>query len=200
MESSLNGFETEPMILYKIGGSLLDLPDLPQRIRSVLQGEKSLLLVGGGAAANVVRQWDEQHALGDESAHKLAIQSMQLSAELLHCLLPETELVSTREQAENVWAKKRWPILQVAPFLHGEESRDKKPATQTEPPLPHDWNCTSDSIAAWIATHWPADKLVLLKSVDEELFPHAVDSHFAAQSQNIAHIKWINLRSNHWQS
>src|SRR5438270_13226868 len=83
------------LIVYKIGGSLFDLPELPNVIRHVLaqRAETSALLVaGGGRAADLVREWDRVHDLGDESAHALALEAMDLGASLLAHFLPEARL------------------------------------------------------------------------------------------------------------
>ena len=65
---------------------------------------------------------------------------------------------------------------------------------------------TSDSIAAWIALQWPADGLVLLKSVpppdDFDSFvegasieTNSVDPYFPRLASNLPSVDWINLRA-----
>ena len=86
-------------IVYKVGGSLFDLPGLPRRIAAVLSQRpetRPLLIAGGGAAADVVRQWDAVHALGEERAHWLALFSMMLGERLLAALLRDSQIVATR--------------------------------------------------------------------------------------------------------
>jgi len=46
-------------------------------------------------------------------------------------------------------------------------------------PLPHSWQVTSDSIAAWIARTIRARRLVLVKPPGSTPGPGSVDSHFA---------------------
>ncbi len=74
------------LIVFKLGGSLLDLPDLALRVRQVI-GQRSnssaLIVVGGGAAADAVRDQDRQHNVGDERAHWLAIEAMERNARML---------------------------------------------------------------------------------------------------------------------
>lgn len=165
-------------IVYKVGGSLLDLPELPRRIAAVLSqrpGTRPLLIVGGGAAADVVRQWDAIHALGEERAHWLALLSMMLGERLLAALLRDSQIVATRAEAEHTWKSGCVPILCAHEFLRTEE-----PASGD--PLPHTWSVTSDSIAAWITHHWPCDELVLLKSVD---LPQADRLKIAPANENL---------------
>ena len=88
-----------PTIVYKVGGSLLGLPDLPRRLRRVLStvdDRKPLLMVGGGPTADVVREWDRLHGLGDERAHWLALRSLMLNEALLVELMSQTRLVHSR--------------------------------------------------------------------------------------------------------
>src|SRR5690348_6554608 len=71
------------LIVYKIGGSLFDLPQLPLVIRRVLAqrpDSSPLLVAGGGRAADLVREWDSVHELGDDVAHALALEAMDLGA------------------------------------------------------------------------------------------------------------------------
>ena len=82
--------------VLKLGGSLLDLVDLPDRLRvafAKLDGAQPLLVCGGGDAADVVRGWHVAHALDDEQSHWLAMESIRLNQRLLLTLLPELELV-----------------------------------------------------------------------------------------------------------
>ena len=54
-------------IVYKIGGSLLDLPDLARRVELIVSPQsdgRPLFVVGGGPTANIVREWDRVHQLG----------------------------------------------------------------------------------------------------------------------------------------
>src|SRR5438552_385943 len=78
--------------LIKVGGSLFDLPDLAARLRSLLAGitsQRLYLFPGGGPTADVVRQLDRLHGLGEELAHWLALRSLTVNAFFLQGLLPE---------------------------------------------------------------------------------------------------------------
>ena len=61
------------LVVYKLGGSLLSCVDLATRLRAVLEqrpDDRSLIVVGGGAAADVVRDWSRIHGLS-EAVHEL---------------------------------------------------------------------------------------------------------------------------------
>lgn len=194
-----------PATVLKLGGSLLDLRDLPQRLRAMfakLDGDRALLVCGGGEAADIVRRWNETHALDDEQSHWLAMESIRLNQRLLLMLLPELDLVSNRAAAESAWQRGRVPLLDLMAFVSIEEAARAVGSKS----LPHIWNVTSDSLAAWVAIRWPASRLVLLKSVElPTQTPHRtiealaegglVDRHFPALRSELPATFWCNLRS-----
>lgn len=181
-----------PVTLIKVGGSLLSLPDLGVRLERLihrLDRERVLLVVGGGPAADVVRGWDRQHALGPERSHWLAIDSLSLTARLLQQLLSSAELARTRTEAEAAWQSGRVAILEPRPWL---EFFERERGAE----LPHDWTVTTDSIAGWLAVCWPAQRLILAKSVvaPSREAVDAVDEHFPQLLPRLPRIEWINLR------
>jgi len=188
-----------PIAVYKLGGSLLRLPDLASRLRHLMRSageQRPILLCGGGAVADVVRDWDRLHHLQPEIAHALAMRSLKLNDALLETLLPECQSVASREAAESCWSSGQWPLLDAMDFL---ESERPLPGDA----LPRDWNVTSDSIAAWISIYWPAQRLVLLKSCDlptgvswtAAAHTQLVDPCFPALANRLPRIDWVNLRS-----
>ena len=187
------------LVVYKLGGSLLSCVDLAARLRTVFQqrpDDRSLIVVGGGAAADVVRDWSRIHALPEDAAHWLALRSMSLNRALVRHLLSESREVSSREAAESLWSEGNRPLLlNVEVCLQEAERRDRAP-------LPHCWDVTSDSIAAWVAACWDADELVLLKStslpadltLDEATRLELVDPHFRHLANETPRVSWCNLR------
>ncbi len=183
-----------PIIIYKIGGSLLLLPDFAQRLTKLISKFPychPLLIIGGGQTTDVVRNWNDVHQLGDEIAHQLAIQSLALNEALLLKLLPQLKHVKNIKEAEHVWKERGVPLLSTRHFI--EEYEPVSVVT-----LPHTWDVTSDSIAAWVAFEWGAVELVLVKSIDEpENFEEnrdAVDSYFSEMLPYLNDYSWINLR------
>jgi len=155
------------LVVIKVGGSLLDWPELPGRLAAFLGNhrgheaclrEQAVLVAGGGPFADLIRTMDQTHDLGDQKAHRLAIRSLDLTAELLAALLPGFAVV---HRPEDLWACRNLgqvPILAPRRFL--EEIDDRGPD-----PLAASWDVTSDSIAARIAVLLGARRLILLKSV-----------------------------------
>lgn len=81
--------------VVKLGGSLLDLADLLPRLRDWLERQppsSTVLVAGGGRMADVVRDADRLHRLGETVSHWLCIRVMTINAEMLSALLPEASL------------------------------------------------------------------------------------------------------------
>jgi 5-(aminomethyl)-3-furanmethanol phosphate kinase len=184
----------------KVGGSLLTLPDLASRLSrlsTAVAADRLMLLVGGGEAADLVRDWDRIHGLNSEASHWLAIDSMSLTARLLAKLIPHWPLVSNRRAAFDRDASIKTVILDPRPVIEETSANDGSA-------LPVGWDCTSDSIAAWIAARWDADSLVLAKSVDapeagEEslsIQTSLVDGCFESVVPPDLPVHWCNIRSN----
>ena len=141
--------------VIKVGGALLSLGDALSRTVSALEllsREHSFVVVpGGGPFADAVRSVHERHTLTAEDAHWMAILGMDQYALLLASRIRNAELVHRRGELARARARGRVPVL--APYRWLREAD----------PLPHSWDVTSDSIAAWIATEIGARELILIK-------------------------------------
>ena len=155
------------LVVIKVGGSLLDWPDLPRRLEAFMDAgrgqeaclrERAILVAGGGPFADLIRSMDQTHVLGDQKAHRLAIRSLDLTAELLAALLPGCAVVHRTEDVCACRDLGQVPILAPGGLL--EEVDDRGPD-----PLAASWEVTSDSIAARIGVLLGARRLILLKSV-----------------------------------
>ena len=188
-------------VVFKLGGSLLKLPGLAEKLQAVLEqraDEQCLIVTGGGTAADIVREWSQVHTLTDESAHWLAIDSLTLNRRLLETLVG-WKPVQTRDQAHRMRGESLTPLLlDLATFARTESSVDSDP-------IPHNWEVTSDSLAAWVTLRWPANELVLLKSIPipaginvwQASQAGLVDSYFPQLAGRIPRIGWCDLRSPH---
>lgn len=193
---------SRPVSIVKVGGSLLDWPELPGRLAAFLDERRQanpavldVLICGGGPFAETVRRLDDIHGLGNFAAHRLAIQAMDLASTVLLCLLPGTAGVDRLRAIGPAWPPEDIPLL--VPSIAVEELEESHPN-----PLPASWDVTSDSIAAWIAGTVRARSLVLLKSAD--LPPRStretaaqlgrVDPFFPLISAPVASVEYLNLR------
>jgi len=187
------------LTVAKVGGSLYDWPDLGPQLRkwlSAYQSETVVLIPGGGAMADVVRDLDRHHELGDDKAHWLALRALSLNAHFLADLLPGACVIDDLEtlsfQPGRVW------ILDPHAFTRADERRH--PAGEC---LPHHWDATSDSVAARVARVLGACRLILLKSTSipadldwtEAARLGLVDPHFGRLLPPGLQVHAINLRS-----
>jgi aspartokinase-like uncharacterized kinase len=161
--------------VVKLGGSLLDMPDLRERFRHWLALQppaRAIVLVGGGRVADCVRDADHLHRLGEEVSHWLAIRAMNLNARLVAAMFEEARLVTELDEIPTTPPSQAEPTqFVILDPLTCMQSLEASPN-----PLPHTWEVTSDSIAARVAIEIRATELVLLKST----LPQAADSRAAA--------------------
>jgi aspartokinase-like uncharacterized kinase len=125
-----------------------------------------LMVPGGGALAEAVRELDSTHGLGEETAHWLALRALTVNAHFLASLVPGALVVGHPDE----WQRDSVAILDCHAFAVADEGRAGA--------LPHSWAVTSDSIAARVARVAGVRRLVLLKSVT---IPHDVDWREAAR-------------------
>jgi aspartokinase-like uncharacterized kinase len=192
----------QALVVVKVGGSLFDWPDLRLRLAEWLAWQfpaRLLLVPGGGATADVVRAFDRQHGLGEETAHWLALRALTLNAFFLAELLPRAGLHVVRrlDDCPALWDQGRVPVIDAHAFGLADE---EQPGC-----LPHSWSVTSDALAARVALVAGASQLVLLKSVtippglswDEASRQGFVDDFFPRVAARLADVSALNLRE--WQ-
>jgi 5-(aminomethyl)-3-furanmethanol phosphate kinase len=146
------------LTVVKVGGGLAReagdsaLRTLCQAIGDAGARHPLLVVPGGAAFADAVREHDSRFALRELTAHRMAILAMDqfgwLLSDLVPGAVPYTDLASARAAA----ARGETPILLPAALLAGD-------------PLPASWGVTSDSIAAWVAAAGHVARLVLVKPV-----------------------------------
>lgn len=155
--------------VLKIGGSLGRdgaLPGLCRVLAGLGQEHPLLVVPGGGFFADAVRDCHGRFPMSEDTAHWMAILGMDQYGLLLAGLIPGARTVTDLACAESVAEKGRVPVLLPSELLRRHD------------PLPHSWDVTSDSIAAWIAARSKAALCVLLKDTDGlcDADPHAESS------------------------
>ncbi len=186
--------------VVKIGGSLLDMPCLVERLATHLP-RPAAIVTGGGGAADTVRAVDQQVNLDECEAHWLCIHAMALHARVLAAALRTAgvaaRLVSDRAACRAACADGELAVIEPVRWLEADH-RDGAP-------VPHRWQFTSDSIAAHVARRLGARRLVLLKSTlpggdgeslraSEAARLGVVDPCFADAAAGIERVELINLR------
>jgi aspartokinase-like uncharacterized kinase len=111
-----------------------------------------VVVPGGGPFADAVRDVDDRYHLRDDAAHWMAIAGMDQHAEMIAAGRGEFVRVIDIAGIDAAHRRGRVPVL--APWQWMRETD----------PLPHTWEITSDSIAAWVATQLNAARLLLIKA------------------------------------
>lgn len=136
--------------VVKLGGSLVKNDEILNCLKIIERWtEPTIIVPGGGAFADTVRQSQAHWQFNDSIAHRMAILAMQQTALLLHGLSPKMPIFDSME-------------FQKCDALHSIWS--PRLADLDCAGLPHSWDLSSDSLAAWLATRWQADRLILVKS------------------------------------
>jgi aspartokinase-like uncharacterized kinase len=141
--------------VVKIGGGLLAHPEhftvtLDVVARAAAK-QRLVIVAGGGPFADAVRTVDDKMRLSPAAAHWMAILAMDQYGELIADRLPRASVADDPAAVEAALTDSRIPVLTPSRWLRRAD------------PLPHSWDVTSDSIAAWIAGVLVAPRLVLIK-------------------------------------
>jgi probable H4MPT-linked C1 transfer pathway protein len=145
-------------LVIKVGGGLLEHVEHLDRVLNAIadaaRAHRVVLVPGGGPFADAVRDADGLLGLGADAAHWMAILGMDQYAHLLASRLSAAVVVSTREEVDSALRQQQIPVLAPSRWLSSVD------------PLPHSWDVTSDSIAAWFAGELGARRLLLVKPPD----------------------------------
>lgn len=197
--------EYKAIRVVKLGGSLLDVPNLRERVLVWLAREpamQSLIVVGGGEFVEALRRYAEVHRLGTVWCHTACLDLMNHSAAMLAAIFPEWPLLVDERSLEATLqpADPQCTVHIVTPNAYRRQIDT----------LPQDWSVTSDSMAACLAQQLGAHELVLLKSalpqgadgglaLVEQLAEWSqqglVDSFFTTAAGQLSRIRLVNLRT-----
>ena len=157
-------------VVVKVGGALVEtIAALDAVLAAVAAAARSCRIVivpGGGPFADVVRRVDRRMRLPDTAAHWMAVLAMDQYAHLIGARLANAALVAESREVAAAIDGRRIPVLAPSRWLRETD------------PLPHSWDVTSDSIAAWVAGRLGARRLVLVKPPGVDATSEAVDPYF----------------------
>lgn len=148
--------------VVKVGGGLLRLPGALEAVSGAIalaaRSHALLVIPGGGVFADAVRHVDREARrtgapLSSDAAHWMAILGMEQYAQLLGERIRGAEVVDGPEAMQRTLDAARVPVLAPYRWMRATD------------PLPHSWDVTSDSIAAWVAGAVGARVVVLVKPV-----------------------------------
>jgi aspartokinase-like uncharacterized kinase len=155
--------------VLKIGGGLLGKAGAfeltIEAVTAFRSGRHLVVVPGGGPFADAVREMFKRAKIGEDAAHWMAVLGMDQYAHALAARIPDAVLVDGAGGVAAALQAGRLPVLAPYRWLRAAD------------PLPHSWDVTSDSIAAWLAGALAARRVVLVKPADAE-HKNLVDSHF----------------------
>lgn len=155
--------------VVKIGGGLLGKAGAFELVIEALTafapGRRLAVVPGGGPFADAVRQMFRRMQIGEDAAHWMAVLGMDQYAHALAARIPNAVLVDAADAIAAATKAGRLPVIAPYRWLRGAD------------PLPHSWDVTSDSIAAWIAGALRARRIVLIKPADRDR-KKLVDAYF----------------------
>ena len=144
------------MWLVKLGGSLMHSRELSSwlGVLASFGGGRIVIVPGGGAFADQVRQ--AQHAWGfdDRIAHHMAILAMEQYGLMMTGIRADLRVAASLLQVDMALREAAVPVWLPAAM------------TVDNPELPETWDLSSDSLAAWLAEKCGAEKLILVKSTE----------------------------------
>ncbi len=158
-----------PLVVIKIGGGLTAIPGALDTACSAVaalgRGRRLVVVPGGGPFADAVREFDARVGASADAAHWMAILAMDQFAQVLAERIEGAVLVEEPGAIPAVLGAGSVVVLAPYRWLRAADV------------LPHSWNATSDSVAAFVAGALDAGHLVLIKPVGDSS-PRPVDPCF----------------------
>jgi aspartokinase-like uncharacterized kinase len=143
--------------VIKVGGSLsgsrLVLRKLFEELAVNSKNYKFLVVPGGGPFADMVRKIYCKFSISEDAAHWMAILAMDQMGFFFSSFHPNIRIVDNIEEARKI-SRGLIPVLIPFKMMFDND------------PLPHSWDVTSDSIAAYIAHITGTKKIFILTDVD----------------------------------
>jgi aspartokinase-like uncharacterized kinase len=155
--------------VIKIGGGLTAVPNALERVCMAVarasRNHRVVVVPGGGPFADAVRAFQQRIGMSSDAAHWMAILAMDQYAHVLAGRIPGAVLVEEPGALPCAAAAGRTAVLAPSRWMRSADV------------LPHSWDVTSDSVAAFVAGALDAARLILVKPTDAD---NSVDAYFAS--------------------
>jgi aspartokinase-like uncharacterized kinase len=159
---------TDSLCVIKIGGGLTSIPGALESVCAAVatasRSHRLVVVPGGGPFADAVRDFDRRVGVSPDAAHWMAILAMDQFAHVLAGRIPGAVLVEDPGAIQSAVGPGTVAVLAPSRWMRSADV------------LPHSWDVTGDSIAAFVAGALDAARLVLIKPPDQA---NAVDCYFA---------------------
>lgn len=144
--------------MVKVGGGLLGISGALDRVcdavAELARRHPVVVVPGGGPLADAVRDLDRRVGLSEDAAHWMALLATDQYAHLLAERIPGARLVEEPGAVAAVLAAGAVAVLAPSRWLRAAD------------PLPHTWDATSDTVAAFVAGALDAVRLDLVKPAE----------------------------------
>lgn len=144
-----------PPTVIKIGGGLTWVAQALDRVclevGQVAREHPIVVVPGGGPFADGVREFDRRVGVSPDVAHWMAILAMDQYAHVLASRIPDAALVDEPGCIREALGRPGAVVLAPSRWMRSADV------------LPHAWDVTSDSIAAFVAGALDARRLILIK-------------------------------------
>jgi 5-(aminomethyl)-3-furanmethanol phosphate kinase len=154
--------------VIKIGGGLTAVPHALEVVCAAVarasRDHRLVIVPGGGPFADAVREFQRRVGMSPDAAHWMAILAMDQYAHVLAEHIPGAVLVDEPGAISEAVGSNQVAVLAPSRWMRSADV------------LPHTWEVTSDSIAAFVAGALDAARLVLIKPTECD---DAVDPYFA---------------------
>jgi 5-(aminomethyl)-3-furanmethanol phosphate kinase len=152
--------------VIKVGGKLASQPQLLDRVCTAVatlsRSYRIVVVPGGGPFAAAIREFEQRVGISADAAHWMAILAMDQYAHVLAGRIRGAILVEESGALKGAASLNRVAVLAPSRWMRSADV------------LPHTWDVTSDSIAAFVAGALDAARLVLIKPTENG----AVDPYF----------------------
>jgi len=149
-----------PLTVIKIGGGLSSAPGALDVVCGTVSGlgmtRRIVVVPGGGPFADAVRRFEESHGLSADAGHWMAILAMDQYAHVLAERIAGARMVEDPGTIEETIGRAGVAVLAPSRWMRAADV------------LPHTWQATSDSVAAFVAGALDAERLILVKPASVE--------------------------------
>lgn len=156
------------LVVVKLGGSYAFSAHLQDWLAALAACAGRVVIVpGGGPFADAVREAQPRMGFDDHAAHQMALLAMWQYGCAIASLGEGYAVVASMVGVRCAVRAHRVPVWSPVPMAL--RSSD----------LPHSWEATADSVAAWLARRIRAKRILLVKQVAPAADPVAVDDLIA---------------------
>ena len=143
------------LVVVKLGGSLANSDELPNWLDVIATAGagKVVLVPGGGAWADEVREAQKREGFDDSVAHRRALLAMEQYGQVLSGMRVNFVLADDIPAIHEVLRNRQVAVWMPYEMVVADAS------------IPQTWDVTSDSLSAWLARELGVASLVLVKSV-----------------------------------